>query len=511
MPQLGLGLRANVSSSSLYDADAASYFSRAGVTNATAKIQINEFVKGLKSLGIYNNIVCWPLRSSQNAGTGTTAYSLGGLGIYNGTLTNGPTWGANGVNFVTASGTRIVTSAIPFSNSISLFNVTSHTAFGAASGDYSATFGVDPSYQVTGLESFITGSSGSRALNVWLYRTGGLASDLNVSIPNDSNFLNTFHAYGISGSSTNNARLYDATTANLTQSTPVVASSSVIIGAQNTFGGRPMTGRIPFHLVSTASFTASQFSSLYSLYNSTLGSDLYDPDAEAYFTTAGITDTTAKRQISDFVVGVKELGLWNDMVCWPLRSTQNAGSGTTAYSLGGFGTYNGTLVNSPSWGVDGITFTSGSSQTITIPNINISKTDVIVATCQAATSGNLRVFQGIWGADALGIWAGFNGIYFWDVRSTAGTLNRQSGGSAPTTRRFTHGIASTSGASFFVNGTSILSNAVSSTNANLSTVRINENGGNGNIAFAMFSQSITGNASLYNLYKTTLGTGLGLP
>ena len=238
---------------------------------------------------------------------------------------------------------------------------------------------------------------------------------------------------------------------------------------------------------------------------------VYDKDAVSYFSRAGVTDATAKSQINAFVKGVKNLGLYNSMVCWPLRSSQNAGTGTTAYSLGGLGSYNGTLVNSPSWGVDGITFTSGSSQTITVPNITISQTDVILATCQAATSGNLRVFQAVWGADALGIWAGFSGTYYWDVRSTAGTLNRQNGGTTPTSRIFTHGIASASGSSFFVNGTSILSNAVSSTNANLSTVRINENRGNGNIAFAMFCQSITGNASLYTLYKTTLGQGLGLP
>jgi hypothetical protein len=234
----------------------------------------------------------------------------------------------------------------------------------------------------------------------------------------------------------------------------------------------------------------------------------YDADASAYFTTAGVTNTAGRQQISRFVTGIKDLGLYNNMVCWPLRSSQNAGTGTTAYSLGGLGTYNGTLVNSPSWGVDGITFTSGSSQTITIPNITVSQTDLILATCQAATSGNLRVFKAI---PELGIWAGFGGQYYWDVRSTAGTLNRQSGGSVPTSRVFTHGIASASGSSFFVNGTSILSNAVSSTNANLSTVQINQNGGNGNIAFAMFSQSITGNTSLYTLYKTTLGQGLGLP
>ena len=239
---------------------------------------------------------------------------------------------------------------------------------------------------------------------------------------------------------------------------------------------------------------------------------LFDPDARSFFATAGVTDRVARGQINAFVIGIKDLGLWSNMVCWPLRSSQNAGTGTTAYSLGGLGTYNGTLVGSPSWGVDGITFTSGSSQAINVPNITISQTDLILATCQAATSGNLRTIQyQAAGGVQPGIWAGFGGAYYWDVRSTANTLNRQQGGSVPTSRIFTHGIASASGSSFFVNGTSILSNAVSSTNANASSFKINNNGGNGNIAFAMFSQSITGNASLYNLYKTTLGAGLGLP
>ena len=219
-------------------------------------------------------MVCWPLRSSQNAGTGTTAYSLGGLGSFNGTLTNGPTWGTDGVNFVSASNTRIITPAVPFSNSISVFNVFLHTAFGAASGDYSATFGVDQSYQVKGAEDFITGSSGSRSLRVWIYRVGGQATDLNVSIPNDSAFLNTFHAFGASASSTNNATLYDGTTVTRTQSTPVVASSQVGIGAQGTVGGRVMTGKVSFTLLSLTGFTASQFSSLYSLYKTTLGQGL---------------------------------------------------------------------------------------------------------------------------------------------------------------------------------------------------------------------------------------------
>jgi hypothetical protein len=108
MPQLGLGLRANVSGVSLIDVDAAAYFTRAGVTDATAKAQINEFVKGVKALGLYNNMVCWPLRSDQNASSGTTQYSLGGYGIYNGTLVGSPTRGANGIAF---DGSKIMTTS----------------------------------------------------------------------------------------------------------------------------------------------------------------------------------------------------------------------------------------------------------------------------------------------------------------------------------------------------------------------------------------------------------------
>jgi len=81
------------------DLDAVEYIGRAKITDVVAQNAINDFVLGMKALGLYNSMVSWPLRSSQNAGTGTTAYSLGGLGTFNGTLTNGPTWGTNGITF----------------------------------------------------------------------------------------------------------------------------------------------------------------------------------------------------------------------------------------------------------------------------------------------------------------------------------------------------------------------------------------------------------------------------
>jgi len=98
---------------------------------------------------------------------------------------------------------------------------------------------------------------------------------------------------------------------------------------------------------------------------------LFDPNARAFISTAGITDRVAKGQINAFVIGVKDLGLYNNMVCWPLRSAQNAGTGTTAYSLGGLGTSNATLTGA-GWTSEGVSF-SGSTQYMTSDLTNIAK------------------------------------------------------------------------------------------------------------------------------------------
>jgi hypothetical protein len=109
------------------DRDAREYIGRAGVSDAAARLQLNEFVRGIKSLGLYTSMVCWPLRSTQNAGTGTTAFSLGGLGTFNGTLVNGPTWGADGVVFTNASSQRLT-----FGSSQIILGNSDYSVFGAA-------------------------------------------------------------------------------------------------------------------------------------------------------------------------------------------------------------------------------------------------------------------------------------------------------------------------------------------------------------------------------------------
>jgi hypothetical protein len=65
-----------------------------------------------------------------------------------------------------------------------------------------------------------------------------------------------------------------------------------------------------------------------------------DPDAQSYANRSGASDLYA---INDFVLSAKKLEVWDQLICWPMRSTMNAGSGTTVYSIGGLTAYNGTM------------------------------------------------------------------------------------------------------------------------------------------------------------------------
>ena len=65
---------------------------------------VDNFVKGLKQLNLWQNIVCWPMRSIHNIGTGSRVLSMGGYGPFDATLLNSATWSNDGVNRVTADG-----------------------------------------------------------------------------------------------------------------------------------------------------------------------------------------------------------------------------------------------------------------------------------------------------------------------------------------------------------------------------------------------------------------------
>jgi len=71
--------------------------------------------------------------------------------------------------------------------------------------------------------------------------------------------------------------------------------------------------------------------------------------------------------LDNFIAGLKQLNLWQNIVCWPMRKQYNIGTGTKLLSLGGLGTYDGTLFNSIAWNDMGFTF-DGTSHYIEFNN-----------------------------------------------------------------------------------------------------------------------------------------------
>jgi len=258
-----------------------------------------------------------------------------------------------------------------------------------------------------------------------------------------------------------------------------------------------------------------------------LGISGYDADAAAYFDRAGVTDNTAKVQINGFVKGIKDLGLYNSMVSWPLRSTQNSGT-NTAYSLGGLGVYNGTLTNGPTWGTSGITFVEASSHYLNIPTFTASPSSYMFGgVFNPSTTGMggscIIAHNGTTNADAFQINDSGSNVLTGGHRQVAGSTYI-----LPADQTFTTGVFQFAQQGWTGSVVRRVLNKSSEQTANsgafggfISPLRINSRGDavqigkNKVVAFAymLHSQgaSLATANSIYDLYNSTLGTGLGLP
>jgi hypothetical protein len=253
-----------------------------------------------------------------------------------------------------------------------------------------------------------------------------------------------------------------------------------------------------------------------------------DPDAQAFIDASGATDVEG---INNFVKGVKALGLWSSMVCWPLRSSQNAGTGSTAYSLGGLGTYNGTLVNGPTWGADGIATNGIIGQKITIGPTGFNavfgtppKNNWDMFSVTYSGSSLMGQFQG---ANAgYEIWLSYDssggnvgGYGPWEDNSWIESFSVPLGSGGPSFVQVSR--TSSTNVKYVQNGTT----KHSATNNTASTIAININScllANGRSGFSgdtpigvtaiqgFFVGTNADQSAIYTLYKSTLGQGLGL-
>lgn len=261
------------------------------------------------------------------------------------------------------------------------------------------------------------------------------------------------------------------------------------------------------------------------------GGDGVDADAAAYIALSGATDVSG---IDAFVTSVKDFGLWDTFVCWPLRSTQNAGSGNTVYSLGGLGTYDGTLVNAPGWTADGLTF-DAVGENVQIPdeaNLRNARSGMVVFN-PGSTGANQGLIVIIGPSQAIGShfvrlrFYGDNntmfrpGIGYVATRNTAlsenASINRTANLGTWRTNAFT---ADDSSDNVFENGTLAADGArsgLAALNPGGVSVAVRYLFGNSSATTGAFAALTTSKwtdsqvATLHNIYKTTLGAGLGLP
>ena len=85
------------------------------IANSDA-VDIDNFIIGLKDLGVWRNAVAWLMINKQNVGAGTAVLSFGGTSTnnYDGVMATGATWGLSGINF----NPSISTAAVNYSHSI---------------------------------------------------------------------------------------------------------------------------------------------------------------------------------------------------------------------------------------------------------------------------------------------------------------------------------------------------------------------------------------------------------
>jgi len=234
---------------------------------------------------------------------------------------------------------------------------------------------------------------------------------------------------------------------------------------------------------------------------------LFDPDARSFFNTAGVTDRIARGQINAFVGGVKELGIYSNMISWPLRSSQNPIAGSTVYSLGGLGTYNGTLNGNPTRGESGITFSPANS-CLQFSYVLASGSHTILGVgLNNTTINNAQIFRVSNAANNFHFWQRRNGtssILFSPNTDLSGFINGAITNFA--TANIYNSFAATTSRTF-ATGTS------AGTPSFFGDAGNNQQWGSVGTFAAIFNVILTTAQilALHNLLKITLADGLGLP
>jgi len=520
------------------DIDYIKYIQAAGITDTFAQTQILNFILGAKALGIWNNIVCWPLRLNQNIKAGNTVYSLGGFGSYPGTLINNPTRELNGIYFQTTNQQGISTTLganLTAGSNYGLFCCADLSQITSTAGNVIVAGGPRDIFNSgttqTGSPSIVIGATSPTNVRFIADPTYNPSPNFGASqVYNGTAPTSGFATFSALSNGTNIVFSQNQTTLFTTVTTvPTPLGDNISIGYTQ-YNQKYFNGRIQFVL---AAFCPVDNTALYNLYMTTLGSG--ELDAPAYFARAGVTDPTAQSQITQFVTGIKNKGIWYRSIFWPLIRSQNRGTGNIVYGLGGLGVYDGTLVNGSTWGLSGITF-NGTNQYISTtvsPNISsysdfgiMACADFTTVSTTSATGAPIIANRDLYNNDGFapaveqGIALGFGTPY------TNYRINVQLSQVSADTRlypgiNFASALSNGTGTVFSDNTTTIGTATKVVSASNLANVSIGAGPGAdgstigeyfpGNISFAGVVYNTLDHSYIYNLYKSTLGSSFNLP
>lgn len=244
------------------------------IANSDA-VAIDNFIIGLKDLGVWYNAVAWLMRSKYNVGAGTNVLSFGGTSSnYDGNMTTGASWGLSGINFDPLVGTAAVnypTSIIEIIRNdhscVSVVNKHGQDNFtifevrtGSATGYYSAFSTNDNTVS----QLFIPGTTRNSTVYYISNRGGTIPTGFtfvggNITLNSQSNYKN--------GS-------LIVTDSNLNIRNPSGSITSCRSGNGNIRVG---TGIIPFVVIFNTPLSTSQHNSLYTLAKATIAKDLNIP------------------------------------------------------------------------------------------------------------------------------------------------------------------------------------------------------------------------------------------
>ena len=242
--------------SGIFDQDAELYFTKTFVNSPLVREAINEFVVRFKEMGLWDSSVLWLLRNDQNIGSGNIVYSLGGLGEYNATLVNNPTWSDNGIIFTSS---QYATTNAP-----------------AVLGDLDRSFMLIADTYTS--DGFVFGEGlNSTEKTFSLKRKSGNSEYIIDYWFNESSEIPASKAIGIAGGDgenllwTPNNQIYEGKEL-------YTDSGNFIINQGNTaYTSERSEGTYAFVFKSNSKLTFSQFSNLYQIYKETIGYNLILP------------------------------------------------------------------------------------------------------------------------------------------------------------------------------------------------------------------------------------------